>query len=211
MYFPRSGPWAEPNSRGVRFFPRIRPTFARARIRAARTVTQQGPDLAASRAESRPAKERTAYYSAESRPGWLGARLPATRPGAWYLGHAPSKYRGSRGFNSRGRGFSTFPPAARKKRPKIGKTRQNGPKTAPAQPPRPRAPLARPALLVFAGRSVEITRASRVWTRSSASGSSTTNRLDCRLAYTHPYTHSVVKQPNLSESHIAAIDELPSN
>ena len=27
MYFAPDGPWAEPNSRGARFFPRIRPTF----------------------------------------------------------------------------------------------------------------------------------------------------------------------------------------
>ena len=125
----------------------------------------------------RPAKERTAYYSAESRPGWLGGRSPATRPGAWYLGHAPCEIWGQSWVQFPGEGVFDFSPKSRKKRPKRAKTRQNGPKTAPAQP---RAPLARPALLVFAGRSVEITGASRVWTRSSASRASTTGRLDCR-------------------------------
>lgn len=42
MYFPRDGPWAEPDFRGGQFFPRIRPTFRQQRIRAAQKSAGQG-------------------------------------------------------------------------------------------------------------------------------------------------------------------------
>ena len=59
------------------------------------------------------------------------------------------KYRGSRGFNSRGRGFSTFRPAARKNPKKSEKRRRKAPERPRAAPrptrapgtPRPRARL----------------------------------------------------------------------
>ena len=87
----------------------------------------------------RPAKERTAYYSAESRPGWLGARLPATRPGAWYLGHASCEIWGQSWVQFPGEGVFGFSPKMRKNRPKSAKT----PPKSPRAPPRSPAPHSR--------------------------------------------------------------------
>lgn len=163
---------------GARFpqtalFPADTPHSSRARIREGRTVTQQGPDLAASRAESRPAKERTAYYSAESRPGWLGARSPATRPGARCSGHAPCQIQGQSWVRFPGEGVFGFSPKMRKKRPKRAKTRQNGPSAAPA------LSFVTPHFVCTRARASlgEILALSRVRTISSASGMNTSRRL----------------------------------
>lgn len=120
MYFAPDGPWAEPNSRGARFFPRIRPTLACSRIRQVKKSSGPGQ-------------------------WWLGARPPTAKPGAWYLGHTPFQIWGQSWVQFPGEGVFDFFPRGLKKCEKSPKNRQNCPRAAPAlsfRPAHARAPRA---------------------------------------------------------------------